>query len=75
MITLTRLTGPRHGAGGQFAVNPDLIERVHAAPDTTVVMIDGATYIVTEPLSVVVDLIVAFRARVLAAALTWTEES
>ncbi|MEL5990611.1 flagellar FlbD family protein [Microbacterium phosphatis] len=62
MIVVTRLNRTR------FAVNPDIIERIHASPDTTLVMVDGATFIVLETLDEVVDRIVAFRARVLQAA-------
>jgi len=63
VITLTRLNRSR------FAVNPDLIERIQAAPDTTLVMVDGATYVVSESMDTVIDRVVAFRARVLGAAL------
>ncbi len=63
MIVLTRLNR------SDVAVNPDLIERIHATPDTTLVMVDGATYVVVESMTVVIDRIVAFRARVLTAAL------
>ncbi|CAH0181370.1 hypothetical protein SRABI76_01540 [Microbacterium oxydans] len=62
MIIVTRLDRIR------FAVNPDLIERVHASPDTTLHMVDGGVYVVQEGLDVIVDLIVAYRARVLDAA-------
>ncbi|MET1042595.1 MAG: flagellar FlbD family protein [Microbacteriaceae bacterium] len=62
MFVVTRLND------SQFAINPDLIERIHAHPDTTLVMVDGANYIVTESLDTVIDRIVAYRARVLAAA-------
>lgn len=62
MITVTRLDHTR------FAVNPDLIERVHAAPDTTLRMIDGHVYVIEESLDELTDLIVVYRARVLAAA-------
>ncbi|GAB2518164.1 flagellar FlbD family protein [Paramicrobacterium agarici] len=62
MIVVTRLNG------SQFAVNPDLIERVHASPDTTLVMVDGAKFVVTEAITEVIDKIAAFRARVLAEA-------
>ncbi|MEO7124095.1 MAG: flagellar FlbD family protein [Lacisediminihabitans sp.] len=54
--------------GSQFAVNPDLIERINANPDTTLVMVDGAKYIVTEPLSEIIDRIAQYRARVVALA-------
>lgn len=63
MIVLTRLNRSR------FAVNPDLIERIQVTPDTTLVMVDGATFVVAEALESVIDAIVAFRARVLSTAL------
>lgn len=62
MIVVTRLND------SQFAVNPDLIERIHASPDTTLVMVDGAKFIVTESLSEVIEKIAAYRARVIALA-------
>lgn len=62
MIVLTRLNDR------QFAINPDLIERIHASPDTTLVMVDGAKYIVTESLSEVIDCIANYRARVISLA-------
>ncbi|WP_082177223.1 flagellar FlbD family protein [Arthrobacter sp. RIT-PI-e] len=62
MIVVTRLND------SQFAVNPDLIERIHETPDTTLVMVDGAKYIVTEPLTEVIDLIAAHRARIISLA-------
>ena len=42
MIVVTRLNN------SQFAINPDLIERINSNPDTTLVMVDGSKYIVTE---------------------------
>ena len=42
MITVTRLNGPA------FALNPDLIERVEATPDTVVTLVDGNKYVVQE---------------------------
>lgn len=62
MIVLTRLND------SQFAINPDLIERIHANPDTTLVMVDGANFIVTESLDVVIEKIANYRARVIALA-------
>lgn len=62
MIVVTRLNGAR------FAVNPDLIERIQASPDTTLVLVGGTTYIVTETLDEVIDLIAAYRARVISQA-------
>ncbi|QNA92019.1 MULTISPECIES: flagellar FlbD family protein [unclassified Microbacterium] len=62
MIVLTRLNRSR------FAVNPDLIERVQATPDTTLIMVDGATFVVTETMDDVIAEITRFRAGVLATA-------
>ena len=62
MISLTRLNGQ------PFALNPDLIERVDVTPDTVVTLIDGAKYLVAEPLDQVIDAIRRFRASVVALA-------
>ena len=64
MIVVTRLNET------QFAVNPDLIERINANPDTTLVMVDGAKYIVTESMSEIIDRIAQYRARVVSLAQT-----
>ncbi|WP_136612019.1 flagellar FlbD family protein [Sinomonas albida] len=62
MIVVTRLNGSR------FAVNPDLIERIQENPDTTLVMVEGTTYVVRESLAEVIGLIADYRALVLATA-------
>ncbi|MGO4690010.1 flagellar FlbD family protein [Glaciibacter sp. 2TAF33] len=62
MIVVTRLND------SQFAINPDLIERIHSNPDTTLVMVDGAKYIVTESMDEVIERVAAYRARVIALA-------
>jgi flagellar protein FlbD len=62
MILLTRLNGTT------FAVNPDLVERIQEQPDTTVVLVDGTTFIVTETIEEVIDEIAEYRARVSARA-------
>ncbi|HXD62176.1 MAG TPA: flagellar FlbD family protein [Lacisediminihabitans sp.] len=62
MIVVTRLNDT------QFAVNPDLIERINANPDTTLVMVDGAKYIVTESMTEIIDRIAQYRARVVSLA-------
>lgn len=59
MIILSRLNGQ------QFAVNPDLIERIQSNPDTTLGMIDGTAHVVTEPFAEVVGLIRDWKASVL----------
>ena len=56
------LTGLNHQ---QFAVNHDLIERIHVTPDTTLVTVDGNRYLVLEPMSEVIALIEDWRARVI----------
>jgi flagellar protein FlbD len=60
MIVVTRLNAT------QFAINPDLIERIHSNPDTTLVMVDGAKYIVTETMGEVIERITNYRATVIA---------
>lgn len=62
MIVATRLNG------SQFAINPDLIERIVENPDTTVFLVDGSSHIVTESLSDVLDLIAEARADIIARA-------
>lgn len=69
MIVLTRLNRSR------FAVNPDLIERVQASPDTTIIMVDGAMFVVIESMDDVIAQITRFRAGVLAAAAGLVAES
>lgn len=62
MIVLTRLNGPA------FALNPDLIERVDANPDTVVTLIGGTKYVVAESLEELVARVREFRGQVIAAA-------
>lgn len=59
MIVITRLNGT------QFAINPDLIERCYASPDTHVTMVEGTTYIITETVDELIELIATYRAHVL----------
>jgi flagellar protein FlbD len=62
MIILTRLNN------SQFAVNPDLVERMHSNPDTTLTLVDGTTYIVTESMDEVIELMARYRAKVISLA-------
>ncbi|WP_299036270.1 flagellar FlbD family protein [uncultured Pseudokineococcus sp.] len=62
MIILTRL------AGSRFAVNPDLLERVEATPDTVLTLLDGTKYVVSESLEDVVRRVADYRATVIATA-------
>lgn len=61
MITVTRRNGT------QFALNPDLIERVEATPDTVVTLVSGTKYVVAETVKEIVDEVCNFRAAVLVA--------
>ena len=62
MIVFTRL------GGGEFGVNPDLIQRIDSAPDTILTLIDGTKYIVSEPMSAVISRINEHRAQILSRA-------
>src|SRR5437764_320599 len=64
MILLRRLSGPL------FTLNPDLIERAEATPDTVVTLIGGNKYVISESLEELVELIKDYRARIIAAAKT-----
>ncbi len=64
MIRLTRLSGD------VFSINPDMIERIQSNPDTTLFMAEGNTYLVSESTETVTDLIIDFRASVIARART-----
>jgi len=55
--------------GGQpMAVNPDLIEKAEATPDTVVTLVDGHKFVVAESVPEVVDRVRAWRASVAAEA-------
>ena len=60
MISVTRLNGER------FALNPDLIERVEAHPDTVAFLIDGTKYVVKETVDEMLTEIREYRAGILA---------
>lgn len=62
MVSLTRLTGV------QFALNPDLIERVDRTPDTVITLVDGTKYLVRESVDEVVRAVLDYRAQILAVA-------
>ena len=59
MIVLRRL------GGGLFALNPDLVERVEATPDTVVTLIDDKKFLVEESLEQVLQLILDYRAYII----------
>jgi flagellar protein FlbD len=62
VIRVTRLNGE------QFALNPDLIERVEGHPDTVVFLVDGTKYVVRENVAEVLTEIREYRASILATA-------
>lgn len=62
MIRVTRLNGE------QFALNPDLIERVEGHPDTVVFLVDGTKFVVRESVDDVLTGIREYRASILATA-------
>ncbi|TFV58757.1 UNVERIFIED_ORG: flagellar protein FlbD [Bacillus sp. AZ43] len=59
MIRVTRLNGE------QFALNPDLIERVEGHPDTVAFLVDGTKYVVKESVDEVLAEIREYRAEIL----------
>jgi flagellar protein FlbD len=60
MIELTRLNG------NPMVLNSDLIKTAEASPDTMLTLINGEKLIVRESIAEVVELVLAYRARLLA---------
>ncbi|MGY1833825.1 flagellar FlbD family protein [Blastococcus sp. SYSU DS0510] len=60
MIRVTRLNGD------EFALNPDLIEKVEGHPDTVAFLVDGTKYVVRESVAEVLEEIREYRAGILA---------
>ena len=54
----------RHN-GSVFALNPDLIERAEANPDTVISLVGGTKYVVVESLEELIEAVTAHRAEVL----------
>jgi flagellar protein FlbD len=62
VLQLTRL-------GGQvLALNPDLIERAEATPDTVITLVNGSRYVVRETLEELTLLVKQYRAGIVVAA-------
>ncbi len=59
MIMLSRLNGL------PFALNPDLIERAEATPDTVVTLCDGTKLVVRESVDDLVERVRGYRAQIL----------
>ena len=62
VLLLQRLGGP------VFALNPDLIERAEATPDTVVTLVNGSRYVIRESLQELSRLVRDYRAHTAAAA-------
>jgi uncharacterized protein YlzI (FlbEa/FlbD family) len=62
MIRLTRLRNAE-----ALYLNPDQIERLDRHHETLVLMSNGTEYVVIEDAEMIIDLIVAYRGRVIAA--------
>ncbi len=63
MIKITRLNG------ASFVLNPDLLERLEAHPDTVVHLVSGETYIVKETIADIILMIRSYRSSLIAEAL------
>ena len=62
VIHLSRLNGQG------FVLNPDLILKAESTPDTVVTLVDGTKFVVVEPLDVLSERVVQYRAQVVATA-------
>lgn len=62
VILLNRINGQ------PFVLNPDLLERAEATPDTVLTLVSGAKYVVSQSLDEVAALVSEYRANVLARA-------
>ena len=62
MILLSRLNG------APFAVNPDLIERAEATPDTVLTLCDGSKLLIGETVEELITRVRTYRAQVIALA-------
>ena len=61
--------------GPVFALNPDLIERAEATPDTVVTLVNGSKYVIRESLEELIELVRDYRAAVVQAAQSGVEPS
>jgi flagellar protein FlbD len=62
LIILSRLGGP------EFALNPDLIERAEATPDTVITLVGGNRYVVRQSIPELIALVRMARAEVISTA-------
>jgi flagellar protein FlbD len=61
VLQLTRLGGP------VFALNPDLIERAEATPDTVLTLVNGSRYVIRESIEELAALVRQYRAGIIVA--------
>lgn len=62
MIVVTRRNG------STFALNPDMLERAEATPDTVLTLVGGTKYVVEESVEQIIDAVRAFRSSIVAGA-------
>jgi flagellar protein FlbD len=68
MIMVTRRNGT------SFALNPDMLERAEATPDTVLTLVGGTKYVVAETVDEIIEEVRRFRASIVAGAelVAWT---
>jgi len=64
----------RFHSGEQFAVNPDLIERVEVTPDTVITLTNGAKHVVQESMDDIMETVQIYKATTLALAVRMAED-
>lgn len=58
MIRVSRLNGK------EFLLNAELIEQVESTPDTVIMLINGKTVMVAEPMETVLERIMSYQIRI-----------
>ncbi|WP_231580385.1 MULTISPECIES: flagellar FlbD family protein [unclassified Marinitoga] len=53
--------------GKEFYINPDMIEKIEARPDTTILLNNGHIYIVKENIDEIIKEIVEFKGKIFSA--------
>jgi len=64
----------RFHSGEQFAVNPDLIERVEETPDTVITLTNGAKHVVQESIDDIMETVQIYKATTLALAVKMADD-
>ena len=65
MIRVSRLDGT------MFVVNAEHVQQVERTPDTVITLVNGAKFIVREPVEEIVNRVISYRRRI--ANLDWSE--